>query len=240
MVSLRKFLGNRDPREIEDSEIILEASELASRRTLRLSLTAWPWWQKPLPHPDARASLTLELTGILASRWPPRWGTCRISELSVATSGYALRTFGPWQQVYGASPIPDPHRFFLEFYDTCISLQTVQDPLQYTGRQRFSEFERFVSKNSYFMLDAPEEVIAAARPLLDARNVRYSCVPGREPHPDHQKLVQVMLDDRWVVCRSATVTMTSRGGGRISRARSGPSPGISRGAGRGACRRRGA
>ncbi len=190
---------------MEACEILLERFEIIADGELRLFLSAWPWWRNPLPPATDRAELTLDLIGIERCRWPLLWRKVEISDLFVLTSGHNLRNFGPWLQVYGATPVPDPVRLFAQFHDLCASMDTAQSPIVYTAGDSVHEFERIVSNNSYFMFEAPADVIEAVRPLLDSRGVRYTCLPGREPKQDWENLIEVVLGDRWFVCREAQV-----------------------------------
>jgi hypothetical protein len=205
MVSLQKFLADHEIDDMEDCKIVLEKFEPIADRQLRLFLSAWPWWRNPLPPADDRAELTLDLIGIERCRWPLYWGKLQIRDVFVLTSGHTLRDFGPWLQVYGAAPVPDPVHLFAEFHDLCASMDTMQSPIEYTGGDSVEEFERIVSNNCYFMFEAPADVIEAVRPLLDSRSVRYTCLPGRESKKDWKSLIEVVLGDRWFVCRDAQV-----------------------------------
>ena len=205
MVSLQKFLADHDVGDMEACEINLERYEAIANGHVRLFLSAWPWWRNPLPPSGDRAELTLDLIGIERCRWPLLWRKVEIPDVYVLTSGPTLRSFGPWLQIYGASPVPDPVRLFAQFHDLCVSMDTVQSPIEYMGSSTVQEFERIVSSNSYFMFEAPAEVIEAVRPLLDSRGVRYTCLPGREPKEDWENLIEVVLGDRWFVCREAQV-----------------------------------
>lgn len=123
-----------------------------------------------------------------------------------------LWRYGPQATVFGTAPLPDPQRFFFDFYRLIREeLQLPGDPALYlNGGQQFSRWLEFVGSRAYRLLTGPVPVTEGARELLDVQAAEYTVLPD-ETHsgPRAEELQVVQIGALQVVCRSSSAFWSS-------------------------------
>ncbi|QJE72662.1 hypothetical protein HHL28_05710 [Aerophototrophica crusticola] len=210
-LSLAEFLALNQYWEWDDCYIRLDQITLGSDWEARLQMQSTPWWREGA-NPDQVGVFGVVLRGIVDCQLPLGFwfGDLAVWHLGLQGSGHAVMEHGPAGVIYGASPLPDPDQFFAEFTDLLISLNAQQGPLDYLRRGTVAEFRSVVSSPGYMLMEAPSPVIQATRPMLEARSVRYSCLPQAGKDRDGtvgRPLIEVEINDGWVLCQEARVTL---------------------------------
>jgi hypothetical protein len=134
-----------------------------------------------------------------------------LSHIFVSAESALLWDYGPWLAVYGNAPLPDPHRFFSEFYQLVrFELQLSWDPSSYLKwGHGFSEWLGHVYTRSYLMLRAPAPLAEAALPLLDVQAAEYTVLPEpkNEKSAEARARIAVSINRSWIICSSAEVNL---------------------------------
>ena len=158
---------------------------------------------------DAGTDNVITLSGVRESRvvlpLPER------VEISLQANHPLLWEYGPKSSIFGNAALPDPPRFFLDYYQAVTAqLQVPRDPAEYLNWQEsLTEWLGFVYSRSYCLLSAPDPVVAVAKSLLDAQAAEYIALPD-PPSTDGQEnsgLHVVVIGTSWIVCEKSTVSL---------------------------------
>lgn len=199
--SLRDFLQAHPPNA--DFQVLSWRAD--GPRTLRCVLEAYPWWRGEVDGPVANERLEITFHDVhdtsVGLVWAPGWE----DDLAVKDDDPLLWPHGTHATIFGNSRMPDPRRFFAEFWDLFhVELRAggaVQFPFQYHSFRDWAQ--RVTSHDSYKLLDGPARVMEPACALLDAQSVRYRLLRGPERSTAH--LQAVWIGRMWIVCRDAAV-----------------------------------
>ncbi len=131
--------------------------------------------------------------------------------LSASRTHPLLWDYGGYSSIVGNAPLPDPPRFFHEFYQLVRSeLGVARDPVRYLNwNTHLSEWLEFVYSRSYQLLSAPAAIAEAATELLDVQAAEYVVLPDppKEDAVPHDSLLALVLDDSWLVCQGAEIIL---------------------------------
>ena len=134
------------------------------------------------PAAPAQTALRIYCSGVLAYTLlggPAPAGEATTGGLVYATDHPALLSFGPQATVFCTAPLPDPQRFFFDFYrlvQTELSLSV--DPARYlNGEGDLGRWLEFVYSRAYRLMSGPQLLVERVRDLLDAQAAQYEVLP---------------------------------------------------------------
>ena len=175
----------------------------------------------------ATGEATVELSCAVPDSWGIAAGTCVVRAqgvvesqlnvslpyqvpLRVSSSHPLLWDYGGYSSIFGNAPLPDPPRFFHEFYQLVRSdLGVPRDPVRYLNwKEHLGEWLEFVYSRTYQLLSAPAPIAEAATELLEVQAAEYTILadPPSEQMASFEALLAVVLgDDSWLICQGAEV-----------------------------------
>jgi hypothetical protein len=188
-----------------DTDLRLVNWAFSAPDTLTCALEANPWWLAPSERsvPDQRIVITMGQ--VRSSNIALGWRPSDIEDLTILADDPHLWAHGTHGTIYGNSPVPDPARFFLDFWDLVHfelhAADAVDSPFKVTS---FADWaKRVTSYNTYQLLSGPLPVLTAASRLLEAQSVEYRLVAG--PERSTTDLRVVWVGESWIVCGDAHV-----------------------------------
>lgn len=202
VTDLRAFLAQHPV----DSDLRLLAWATDAGQSATCELATSPWWSAPSDRGPDNGRLRVILRDVAASEIVLGWRAAEIEDLDVTDDDPRLWHWGRHGRIYGNSRLPDPFRFYTQF---AVALQDLRYPggiAAVLGSGRIQEWvDRVSGPGAYALLDGPEPVVDAARPLLDAQGVEYVALFGPEPNEAARALLLVTVGESWVICGRADV-----------------------------------
>ena len=129
-----------------------------------------------------------------------------VAQMDILYDDPLLWEYGPYSQIFGQAPLPDPYRFFLEYSQLVRDeLKLRRDPVHYLNwRGGLSLWLELVYSRVYSLMVAPSPLIEGAIELLDRQVASYEVLPATpQQTPQHAAgdaaPVLVGLGDSWVV-----------------------------------------
>lgn len=164
-----------------------------------------PWW-------EGSNEFEIHCCGAVESQLKFSPGAL-LGDLSASGSHPLLWDYGGYSSIFGNAPLPDPPRFFHEFYQLVRSeLGVPRDPVRYLNwSDHLSQWLEFVYSRTYQLLSAPAPIAEAACELLDVQAAEYTILPDpvEKQEPGSCELLAVSFGSSWVICRSAVVERRS-------------------------------
>jgi hypothetical protein len=170
---------------------------------LQCVLETSPWWVSG-DRRNAIGRLVISMSGIVTSNVLLGWRAGEVEELVVLRDDPLLWPYGTHASIFGNAPLPDPRRFFAEFWDLAhFELRGRAAPafFEFTSYREWAR--RVTEHNSYLLLDGPAPLIDATRRLLDAQGAHYRVLVGNERRTGN--LLVVWVGESYVVCSEAVV-----------------------------------
>lgn len=168
-----------------------------------------PWWRPDGERGAGDVRVRIVMRGVRASNIALGWRQSEVEELVVLTDDPRLWVYGTHATIFGNSPLPDPKRLFLEYWD--LVHVTLHAEAAADIGDKFVPFTTWAARvsgnRSYELLDGPLPLMEACRPLLDAQGVDYVVLKGPERQPDDLRVV--WIGESWVVCDEATIDLPS-------------------------------
>ncbi len=157
--------------------------------------------------------ITFKLTGVSEYRIIRPTDTFTAEDIRLAVDDPVTWDYGKLYSVFGNAPLPDPPRFFLEFYRLIKSeLGSRRDPVEYLNWQEsFSQWLGLVYSRSYNLLTGPLQVAEGACKLLEAQALEYTILP--DPREITEALPMMFEFGRsWIVFRAIELTERAKNG----------------------------
>ena len=124
-------------------------------------------------------------------------------------TGVRLAAYGPQATIFGNAPLPDPPRFFFDFYRGVKALGYTSDPtLLLNGGPDLQQWLSFVYSRTYRLLSGPVAVVELAKELLEAQAVASMVLPDEPVAAPAESLQAVEIGKSWVVCADASIRWT--------------------------------
>lgn len=104
-----------------------------------------------------------------------------IAELNIVADDPLLWELGPYSQIFGQAPLPDPYRFFLE-YSRLVrdELKLRRDPVHYLNwRGGLSQWLEIVYSRVYSLMVAPSPLVESAIELLERQVATFEVLPAK-------------------------------------------------------------
>ena len=200
--SLVEFLA----RWPADTDARLAGWVLDAEQTLRCTLETSPWWVPPAERTRDGGRLAITLRAVTGGIVRLGWRPAEVEDLEAVVS--EPEPHGRPAAVFGNAPLRDPAGFYAAFADlVTYDFPTDAPLLAYVGARYAEWAARVAGPGPYHLLEAPERVVATARPLLDARTEGYTVLVGAGHRPD-PPLIRVTIGESEVHCRAATVVAT--------------------------------
>lgn len=181
----------------EDTLSMLKSVELRAEAGGQLIfLTNKPWWTTG---ESAEFSLSFERVSEVSLLDA---ATALVQTLCVDTQSPLLWNYQPQGSIFGHAPLPDPPRFFHEFYELVVgTLGIKRDPIDYLNWQKnFLGWRNIVLSRAYQLLHAPWQVVEASTLLLDAQVADYNPIPDRDVElPSDPPEIALEFGDSWVL-----------------------------------------
>lgn len=129
-----------------------------------------------------------------------------VSQILLESDSSLLWDYGSTSTIFGNAPLPDPPRFFFEFFQLVkYRLGVPRDPAGYLNwKENFSEWLGFVYSRSYCLLSAPNPIVEGAIELLDVQAAEYAVLPNpidTVQSNSVEELSVFRLDDSWVIAK---------------------------------------
>lgn len=168
----------------------------------KLRVEVVPWWQKG----TEPVALQFDLSGIRELAVHETTVPFETTSFGVADDDPLLWNFGPQSTIFGIAPLPDPYRFFLEFYRVVQrDLKLRRDPTEYLNwRSGMSDWLELVYSRAYNLLTAPTPVVEAAVPLLEAQVALFQVLPIQQPTPQSAPRL-LYFGESWIVADEIAV-----------------------------------
>ncbi|HYW11503.1 MAG TPA: hypothetical protein VE871_06080 [Longimicrobium sp.] len=175
---------------------------------VRCVLQASPWWVDPARRLDSDGTLTIDCLGVLESEIRIGWRAGEVEDLEVIDEDHPLLwVHGAHASIYGNAPLPEPDRFFMQLADL-VEGSGIGRPVMSVLDTTAEDWRRRVAgPTPYLLLTAPQPIIDACLPFLDAQRADYSVL--RPQHCSARAtslpLQLVVIGESWVICQDATV-----------------------------------
>ncbi len=162
-----------------DASFVFQEMSWLDVRMLRLRLLGSPWWEEAANTQPGEISLICE--GVEELNLSLRAGTL-CSGLHLSTDDPLLWEYGPFSTIFGTAPLPDPQRFFYEFYELVSHrLKVRRDPARYLNwESSLKEWEQYVYSRAYRLLSAPAPIAEATIELLEVQAAEFTVLPDAE------------------------------------------------------------
>lgn len=193
--------GGALPSKPDDLSVAVHSLRIENDAA-KLKVEVIPWWQKG----DEPVSLQFDLSGIRELSIQERSLPIDTTEFGVTDDDPLLWNFGPQSTIFGIAPLPDPYRFFLEFYRVVQrDLKLRRDPTSYLNwRTGMSDWLELVYSRAYNLLTAPTQVVEAAVPLLEAQVALFQVLPIQENTAQSEPRL-LYFGDSWIVADAIAV-----------------------------------
>lgn len=171
---------------------------------VRLVLRTNRWWADT-PTAELQRTIVL-LTGVKETSIDLAQG-CAVGRIQLLVRSPLLWDYGRFSNIYGNAPLPDPPKFFFDFFQLVkYKLGSPRDPAHYLNwKSTFSEWLDFVYSRTYCLLRAPAPIAEACTELLDVQAADYYLLPDAESENHQSPLIVVELDRGWLVCEQAVI-----------------------------------
>lgn len=188
-----------------DVDVQLVSWHADDEGVLRAELEGFPWWLPRGEDAPGEVRFRIEMRGVRSSNVQLCWRPTDIEDLGVVRDDPLLWAYGTHATIFGNSPVPDPARLFLEYWDLVHERLHARSAADL--RSSFVPFTRWAARvgenRMYHLLEGPLPLMEACRPLLDAQGVQYVLITGPERRTDHLRVV--WIGDWEVVCSEATI-----------------------------------
>ena len=164
-----------------------------------------PWWRSSAERnvPDVEAVIRCD--GVRKAHFDVAGWGWRIDneEFVIEEDAPEIWACGGQATLFGNSPLADPIRFFISWWDLVHAIGAEQIAELDSTFVLFAQWAERVSRNaSYVLLKGPRRLLEQARPLLDEQGVEYQLVgPGRRI----EGLRLIGFGSSWLVCENATI-----------------------------------
>ena len=144
-----------------------------------VTLVANPWWRAPAERDVADTEILIRCEGVRGVHFQAAAWSLEEEELVVEEDAPEIWACGTHATLFGNSPLPDPTRFFIRWWDLVHALgaEAIAD-LDSTFAP-FAHWAERVSRNSsYTLLRGPRRLLEETQPLLKEQGVEYQLVSG--------------------------------------------------------------
>ncbi len=193
--------GGALPSKPDDLVVTVQSLRLEGDAA-KVKVELVPWWQKG----DEPVALQFQLNGVREIELKQPTIPFETTEFGVTADDPLLWNFGARSTIFGIAPLPDPYRFFLEFYRVVQrDLKLRRDPTEYLNwRSGMSDWLELVYSRAYNLLTAPTAVVDAAVPLLEAQVADFQVLPLNEPTTLSEPRL-LYFGDSWIVADEIAV-----------------------------------
>ena len=193
--------GSALPTKPDDLSVTIHSLRIEAD-SAKLKVEVVPWWQKG----TEPVALHFDLAGVQELAIHESTLPCETVSFGIADEDPLLWNFGPQSTIFGIAPLPDPYRFFLEFYRVVQrDLKLRRDPTEYLNwRSGMSDWLELVYSRAYNLLTAPTPVVEAAVPLLEAQVALFQVLPVQTPTRSSAPRL-LYFGDSWIVADDIAV-----------------------------------
>jgi hypothetical protein len=169
-----------------------------------VTLVGNPWWRAPAERDVPDVEILVRCEGVRRSYFQAADWSLQEDDLVVEADAPEIWASGTHATLFGNSPIRDPARFFISWWDLVHALgaESIAD-LDSTFAPFAKWAERVSSNSSYTLLKGPRRLLEKAQPLLKEQGVEYQLVSGAERSTEGLRLVA--FGSSWLVCERATI-----------------------------------
>ncbi len=201
-MEVKEFLRSRP----EEHVCHLQQFGLEADGKFRASFTTVCWWDTPA---ERNYTLSLDRVQEYLLVDPPDKD---IVVLSCGFDSPLLLNYQPTSSIFGQAPLPDPPRFFHEFYELIQgTLGIKRDPITYLNWQdSFLGWRNMVLSRTYRMLNGPAQVVDGASELLERQVADHIVLPDHVDEDAPSVVVpEVALEfgNSWVLGSSLSVEL---------------------------------
>lgn len=201
-LALADFLSQHPP----DTDLTLIAWRTDGGKVARCELATSPWWVPANQRGADNGRLLITMREVANSEIVLGWRADEIDDIAISTDDPQLWQWGRHGSIFANSAVPNPPRFYAELAGAVQELRYPGGMEQVLGYERLSDWlARLGGRPPFHVLAAPEPVIEAARPFLEAQGVEYVALFGPEPTDAARELQLVSIGESWVICGHATV-----------------------------------
>ena len=181
-------------------QTVVTVQEIAVRSagTVVLRIEAATWPELGI---EKSTELVVELSGVRGYKIADGVNSGR--ELRIEVDGPLCWDFRSSCSIMGNAPLPDPHRFFVEFSGLLSDLGARQPAIEYLNwRGSFAAWREIVVSRAFLLLNAPIEIAAPATELLDYQAAEYMLL-NDQPPPGGEKVFAAAFCRSWITAEAA-------------------------------------
>ena len=188
-----KALAAAEQTGISVQEIAVRAGGTV---VLRIEAAAWPELGI-----ENNSELVVEFSGVRGYKISDAADSG--SELRIDVDGPLCWDYRTTCSIMGNAPLPDPHRFFVEFSGLLSDLGARQSAKEYLNwRGSFAAWREIVVSRAFLLLNAPIEIAAPATELLDYQAAEYMLL-NDPPPPGGENVFAAAFGRSWITAEAA-------------------------------------
>lgn len=169
-----------------------------------VTLAGNPWWRPPAERQVPDVQFLVRCEGVRRAQFAASGWGLDVDDFVIEADAPEIWACGTDATLFANSPLPDPNRFFISWWDLVHAIGAEDIAELDTTFVPFAHWaERVSTHASCTLLRGPLLLLQEARPLLEEQGVEYQMVSGPERRTEGLRLVG--FGSSWLVCENATI-----------------------------------